>query len=232
MAKIKKRKQDLSRDEAHIKPPELSDAAWEIIREIEENGRWKQFDKMASFHDGKLHLPGTVFLAKMHALSTLARPDNPSHYMIEYVKVGKTIFLHLVEKPPREVLEAMARDGLGNYSSSNDISRLLEELGDSAVTDRGGISRISSVSHHPKNPYKRGKGYIHLVDILAAAGPGGIDEESWIQSYLAITGKDREHAGYDLDVIKSAMRGRRRHSSCQPGFTVIEHGGRYSIRFD
>ena len=161
MAKIKKRKQDLSRDEAHIKPPELSDAAWEIIREIEENERWKQFDKMASFHDGKLHLPGAVFLAKMHVLSALVRPDNPSPYMIEYVRVGKTIFLHLVEKPPREVLEAMVREGVDNYSSSNDISQMVEGLGDS-VGIHGGKS--GNQSH---NPYKPGTKY-HAVFEMAS----------------------------------------------------------------
>ena len=210
----------------------IGSGARTIIEELKKGNGWGEFGKMAGFENGKIILPGVVFAMRLQVLGELSRPDNPSPYMIEYVRVGKTIFLRLVEKPPREVLEAMVREGVDNYSSSNDISSLIEGLGDSVMIHAGEAFRPSRFPRHPRNPFKRGSGYGILVDIAAAAGARGIDEESWRRTYCGATGKDNKHAGYDLAVIKSSIRGRRRHSCCRPGFTVVEHGGRYSIRFD
>ena len=132
-----------------------------VIEELKKGNGWGEFGKMAGFEDGKIRLPGIRFAMLMKALGDLARPDNPSPFMIEYVRVGKTIFLHLTEKPPQEVLDAMAREGSGNYSSSNDISRLLEGIDDQVVA-HGGESRNTS-----RNPYKAGDKY-HTVFEMAS----------------------------------------------------------------
>ena len=115
---------------------------------------------MAGFKDGKIHLPGIRFAILMRTLDSLSRPDNPSPFMIEYVRAGETIFLHLVKKPPQMVLDAMARDDSGNYSSSNDVSQLLEGMDDAVVT-QDGESRNAS-----RNPYKPGTKY-HAVFNMA-----------------------------------------------------------------
>ena len=162
------------------KTPEAGSGAQRIIEELEKQGGWGEYDKLPGFSDGKIRLPGIRFAMMMKSLGDLTRPDNPSPYMIEYVRVGNTIFLHLVEKPPQMVLDAMARDGSGNYSSSNDVSRLLEGLDDPVATQGGNVHRLSSVTRHPRNPFRAESNYARLVDIIAAAGATGIDGESWI----------------------------------------------------
>ena len=125
MPKRSKRDLHSSHTENDIKPPELGNAAWDIIREIQEHGHWKRHDKMVCFRDGKMHNPGAVYFVKMQALSDLSRPENPTPYMVELVRIGPEIYLHLVNKPPQNILDAMAMDGTRNYTSTNDISSLL-----------------------------------------------------------------------------------------------------------
>ena len=139
----------------------IGSGARTIIEELKKGNGWGEFGKMAGFENGKIILPGVVFAMRLQVLGELSRPDNPSPYMIEYVRVGKTIFLRLVEKPPREVLEAMVREGVDNYSSSNDISQMVEGLGDS-VGIHGGKS--GNQSH---NPYRPGTKY-HAVFEMAS----------------------------------------------------------------
>ena len=213
-------------------PAIIGSGAMAVIEELKKGNGWGEFNKMAGFEDGKIRLPGIRFAMMMKSLGDLTRPDNPSPYMIEYVRVGNTIFLHLVEKPPQMVLDAMARDGSGNYSSSNDVSRLLEGLDDPVATQGGNVHRLSSVTRHPRNPFRAESNYARLVDIIAAAGPRGIDKESWIQACCEASGKARNLVKNDLAVIKSARPGHKRHQSCREGFVIVEHGGRFSIRFE
>lgn len=210
----------------------IGSGAKAIIEELKKGNGWGEFGKMAGFENGKIVLPGIVFAIRLQVLGDLSRPDNPSPFMIEYVRVGKTVFLHLIEKPPQEIMDAMAKEGVANYSSSNDIASLVEGLGDSGWTQGANEVSPSSYPRHPKNPFRDGFNYARLVDIIAAAGPQGIDEESWIQACCEASRKARNLVKNDLAVIKSARRGRKRHSSCREGFVIVERGGRFTIRFD
>lgn len=153
-------------------------------------------------------------------------PDNNWRSAVEMLIFGKDIYYRLAADIPRTVKEHWKKHGRppecgwGIFNASAGLA----DSGKRTV-------RHPPIPRHPQNPFKRGSGYGLLVDIAAAAGTEGIDEESWRRSYRETTGKDNEHAGYDMAVIKSAIRGRKRHSCCQPGFTVVEHGSRYSIRF-
>ena len=155
------RKRKTANPQKAKKIPEAGSGAQRIIEELKKQGGWSEYDKLPGFSDGKIRLPGIRFAILMKTLDSLTRPDNPSPYMIEYVRVGKTIFLHLVEKPPKAVLDAMAREGVGNYSSSNDISQMVEGLGDSAVIQSGKSGNQS------RNPYRPGTKY-HAVFEMAS----------------------------------------------------------------
>ena len=91
---------------------------------MEKNGGWIKYKEMPSFRDGITHLPFNLLL-HVRDLKQLASPDNPTPYMVEVVRIGDTSYLHLVKKPPRDVLDAMAKTP---YSASNDISEVMEAL--------------------------------------------------------------------------------------------------------
>ena len=102
--------------------------ALEIIDGLKNCDGWGKYDRQAGFKDGKLHLPGINFLVRLQDLKELTRPDNPTPYMVEFVHIGQSSYLHLVKKPPREVLKAISQKGAGHYTATNDIGPFLDTL--------------------------------------------------------------------------------------------------------
>ena len=93
-------------------------------------------------------------------------------------------------------------------------------------------AKKSPVPRHPMNPFRGGSGYGLLVDLIAAAGQKGIGKEDLLSKYCEISGKDLQHAKYDLAVINSASEtSEKRHRSCADGFTILKEGDNYRIRF-
>ena len=90
----------------------------------------------------------------------------------------------------------------------------------------------SAVPRHPKNPFREGSGYGLLVDLIASVGSKGIGKETLLAEFCRISGKDLQHAKYDLAVINSASEtSERRHRSCADGFTILRETDNYRIRF-
>ena len=90
----------------------------------------------------------------------------------------------------------------------------------------------SAVSRHPKNPFRDGSSYGLLLDLISAAGSKGIGKETLLAEFCRISGKDLQHAKYDLAVINSASEtSERRHRSCADGFTILKETDNYRIRF-
>ena len=91
----------------------------------------------------------------------------------------------------------------------------------------------SPVEHDSRNPFRKwNSGYGLLVDLIANAGQKGIGKEDLLSKYCEISGKDLQHAKYDLAVINSASEtSEKRHRSCADGFTVLKEGDNYRIRF-
>ena len=89
----------------------------------------------------------------------------------------------------------------------------------------------SKVPRHPKNPFRPG-GYATLLDLIAAAGPKGIGREDLLKDYCKATGKDDQHARFDLAVINSAREDSdKRHRSAADGFTILKEGDCFRVRF-
>lgn len=90
----------------------------------------------------------------------------------------------------------------------------------------------AAVSRHPKNPFRDGSSYGLLLDLISAAGSKGIGKETLLAEFCRISGKDLQHAKYDLAVINSAREdSEKRHRSCADGFTILKEGDNYRIRF-
>lgn len=91
----------------------------------------------------------------------------------------------------------------------------------------------TGIPRHPKNPYRNSdSGYGLLLDLIANAGSKGIGKEALLSKYCEISGKDLQHAKYDLAVINSARQDSdKRHRSCADGFTILKEGDNYRIRF-
>ena len=91
----------------------------------------------------------------------------------------------------------------------------------------------SLVPHDSRNPFRKwDSGYGLLVDLIANAGQKGIGKETLLSEYCRLTGKDLQHAKYDLAVINSASEAsEKRHRSCADGFTILKEGDNYRIRF-
>ena len=93
-------------------------------------------------------------------------------------------------------------------------------------------SSKSTIPRHEKNPFREGSGYGLLVDLISAAGSKGIGKEELLSKYCEISGKDLQHAKYDLAVINSASEtSDKRHRSCADGFTILKEADNYRIRF-
>ena len=110
------------------RPVKIGGAARDIVEKLKKNGGWGKYDQQAGFKGGKVFLPGILLSVQLQDLKDLSRPDNPTSYMVEIVHIGRSSYLHLVKKPPREILEAMASGGKGNYTSTNDISSLMDTV--------------------------------------------------------------------------------------------------------
>ena len=90
----------------------------------------------------------------------------------------------------------------------------------------------SAVPRNLKNPFRDGSSYGLLVDLIAEVGSKGIGKETLLAEFCRISGKDLQHAKYDLAVINSASEtSERRHRSCADGFTILKEGDNYRIRF-
>lgn len=107
------------------RPVKIGGAARDIVEKLKKNGGWAKYDQQAGFKGGKVILPGIQLSFRLQDLKDLSHPDNPTPYMVEVVRIGHTSYLHLVKKPPRDVLDAMATTP---YSASNDISEVMEAL--------------------------------------------------------------------------------------------------------
>ena len=90
----------------------------------------------------------------------------------------------------------------------------------------------SKYPRHEKNPFRPGSGYGLLVDIIADAGSKGIGKPDLLKAYCKATGKDDQHARFDLAVINSAREdSEKRHRSAADGFTILKEGDNYRVRF-
>ena len=86
---------------------------------------------------------------------------------------------------------------------------------------------------NPKNPFREGSGYGLLTDIIASSGSNGIAKDEVVKAYCKATGKDAQHARYDLAVILSASTdSERKHRSCRDGFSVLREGDNLRIKFE
>lgn len=107
------------------RPVKIGGAARDIIEKLKKNGGWGKYDQQAGFKGGKVILPGIQLSIRLQDLKELTLPDNPTPYMVEFVHIGRSSYLHLVKKPPLEILEAMSATP---YSASNDIGVVMEAL--------------------------------------------------------------------------------------------------------
>jgi hypothetical protein len=151
----KKKSKPLSAGGSITRKPRKHNPAFEkFIEAMEKNGGWIKYKEMPSFRDGITHLPFNLLL-HVRDLQQLASPDNPTPYMVEVVRIGHTSYLHLVKKPPRDVLDAMATTP---YSASNDISEVMEALSKSfpskpaAKTPPAGKARKALLKPSAKKP--------------------------------------------------------------------------------
>lgn len=103
----------------------IGGAARDLVEKLKKNGGWGKYDQQAGFKGGKVFLPGIQLSVRLQDLKELTRPENPTSYMVEVVRIGQASYLHLVKKPPREILDAMAAT---NYTASNDIRTFAETL--------------------------------------------------------------------------------------------------------
>lgn len=100
------------------RPVKIGGAARDLVEKLKKNGGWGKYDQQAGFKGGKVFLPGVLLSIRLQDLKELTRPENPTPYMVEVVHIGRSSYLHLVKKPPREILDAMATT---HYTASNDI---------------------------------------------------------------------------------------------------------------
>jgi len=86
------------------------------------------------------------------------------------------------------------------------------------------------VKHSASNPFRPG-GYGILYDILASH-PDGMAVDALKRRYMEITGKDADHARYDLCVILSAKDSPTgpRHRSCREGFWIERENDHARLR--
>ena len=103
------------------RPVKIGGAARDIVEKLKKNGGWEKYDQQAGFKGGKVILPGIQLSIRLQDLKGLTRPDNPTSYMVEIVRIGSSNYLHLVKKPPLEILGAIIQRGAGHYTASNDI---------------------------------------------------------------------------------------------------------------
>ena len=117
------------------RPVKIGGAARDIVEKLKKNGGWGKYDQQAGFKGGKVFLPGIQLSIRLQDLKELVRPENPTSYMVEVVRIGPSNYLHLVKKPPQDVLDAIIQRGAGYYTASNDI---------------GGMDALDTVT--PSNP--------------------------------------------------------------------------------
>jgi len=108
------------------------------------------------------------------------------------------------------------------------------------ITDKPNNDKLKTVKkksvqprkypRHPKNPFRLGSSYGIAVDILASH-PGGMSKDKLAEIYGKMTGKDAQHARYDLAVIYSAKPDSR-HKSCKSGFNIVRENDHVKIVFD
>lgn len=205
----------------------IGSAMRRILEQAEKNKGIIKINNKASF-DGK-GIDISLLVSCLHILANPLHPENRWSCLVEMVKYDDEAYLRLVPSIPLEVKEKWEATGKPpRQIAINDVQEMISTILGGARVPKG----IASYPRHPRNPFRADSNYGRLVDIIAAAGPQGIDKESWIQACCEASGKARKLVKNDLDVVKSARRGRQRHSSCQPGFTIVEHGDRFSIRFE
>lgn len=154
-------------------------------------------------------------------------PDNNWRSAVEILKFGKDVYYRLAPDIPMAV-----KDHWTKYGRPPEVGWGIFDASAGSAVLKKTTFRLSSVTRHPRNPFRAESNYARLVDIIAAAGPTGIDGESWIQACCKASRKARNLVKNDLAVIKSARPGHKRHQSCREGFVIVEHGGRFSIRFE
>lgn len=128
------------------RPVKIGGAAKDLVEKLKKNGGWGKYDQQAGFKGGKVFLPGIQLSIRLQDLKELTRPENPTPYMVEVVRIGRSSYLHLVKKPPLEILEAIIQRGAGHYTASNDI---------------GGMDALDTAAPSnpvaPKTPAKKAK---------------------------------------------------------------------------
>lgn len=205
----------------------IGSAMRRILEQMEDKKGLLKVNNKATY-DGK-GIDISLLVSCLHILANPLHPENRWSCLVEMVKYDDDAYLRLVPSIPLEVKEKWEATGKPpRQMAINDVQEMI-----SAILGGAGIRQgIASYPRHPKNPFRDGGNYARLVDIIAAAGSRGIDQESWIQACCEASGKARELVKNDLDVVKSAKRERKRHSSCREGFVIVKHGDRFSIRFE
>ena len=61
---------------------------------------------------------------------------------------------------------------------------------------------VSTYSRHSSNPFRIGSNYSLLYDVFASH-KDGISREELIVEYMKVSGKDRQHAYWDVAIILS-----------------------------
>ena len=127
----------------------------------------------------------------------------------------------------------LAKNKVGADKSKGKVVPTKSQHGQKGDKKTAKAPKKSSVPHDSSNPFRKwDSGYGLLVDLIANAGSNGIGKEMLLSEYCRITGKDLQHAKYDLAVINSASKDSdRRHRSCRDGFTIIKEGENFRIQF-
>ena len=127
-------------------------------------------------------------------------------------------------------IEGLLAENKGKTAKAEGAVEPLKSKPVKKVEKKPAKSPKSPVPRHPKNPFREGSSYGLLVDLIA--GSKGIGKETLLAEYCRLSGKDLQHAKYDLAVINSAREdSEKRHRSCADGFTILKEGDNYRIRF-
>ena len=223
----RRKRQDDAYDLSNWKKLPIGSALRRIIEQLDNKKGIIKVDNEATYDGRGIDLKGLV--SCLHILANPLHPENRWACLVEMVKYDDDAYLRLVPSIPLEVKEKWEATGKPpRQMAINDVQEMISVI----LGGRGIQQGIASYPRHPRNPFRAESNYARLVDIIAAAGPTGIDGESWIQACCKASRKARNLVKNDLAVIKSARPGHKRHQSCREGFVIVEHGGRFSIRFE
>ena len=129
------------------------------------------------------------------------------------------------------IVDRLAENKAGTAKSERPVVPTKEKRLPKAGKKPAKATAKTNILRPPKNPFRPQSGYGLLLDIIASA-KNGIGKEDLLKTYSKASGKDEQHAKYDLAVINSAREDSdKRHRSCALGFTIVKEGDCFRIRF-